>query len=540
MSSLRKHYRRSPDKEESNKGDWRDNISKRKRKREDDDMDQDRDVRKYARGERSERRRSGWRKSDVEEDGRSDKRSGSRTRRSPSRGGRSRSRDKRSKVRRSRSRDKRSRSRDKRERGKRDRISRSRDRRSRDDGYDDKRKSRSFGSGTKYEKIKSHKEKDMDKKNVISEEEMKWMDMGLNQLAARMIKADLMGDNKTSKLFSERLEKARLLTDPANFEKQEDGSVVLLNLDGASAVKYSVAETADSDDIRILAAREKLTRKNDEILYDLRKENEMDADFDQEFDDFAVYNKKKKKKGKKGKKSSQRIAIDEYLKEKQNATECMYCYDNDNIPNQLKISLGIHAYVMLPFHKLVDGHCMIVPTEHECSGSRNVDDEVYEEIKKYMECICKMNYALGKGTIFMETFLKSKKGVHSHIDCIPLEPKYCNEAQYFFKKALQDSGPRWSSNPRLIMTSEKGLRRSIPTNFPYFHVQLGTTIGMAHTIENPSKFSPKFGFEVIGGILKMDPEKYLSLQDRPSLQQEQQYQLAFLAAWDPYDWTHEL
>jgi len=248
---------------------------------------------------------------------------------------------------------------------------------------------------------------------------------------------------------------------------------------------------------------------------------------------------KKKKNNKRNKNNSTRKAIQEYMKYDRLTSECDYCYENKKIPIQFMISLGIHAYLMLPKFPLCEGHCVIVPVEHSSSGCRSISEEVWEEMNIFMKSIVTMNRKLGNGTIFMETYLTNKPK-HTIIECIPLHPDLCAQAKMYFKKALEEEGPRWSSNPRLIDTSEKGLRSSVPERFPYFYVQYGVTMGNVHTIENEKKFPIDFGIDIIGGMLGLDPSEYQTTQSRLSYPEEIEVQKKFLKNWMPYDWTTKL
>ena len=41
----------------------------------------------------------------------------------------------------------------------------------------------------------------------------------------------------------------------------------------------------------------------------------------------------------------------------------------------------------------------------------------------------------------------------------------------YFRQALMECDDEWSTHKKLIKTREKGLRNSIPPNFPYFHAE---------------------------------------------------------------------
>lgn len=82
----------------------------------------------------------------------------------------------------------------------------------------------------------------------------------------------------------------------------------------------------------------------------------------------------------------------------------------------------------------------------------------------------------GQDVVFLETamHLNSGRG-HAVIDCIPVPEEVGADAPIFFKQGLDEAESEWSQHhaKRIIDTSSKGLRGSIPTNFAYFHVEFG-------------------------------------------------------------------
>eukprot|EP01130_Rhizamoeba_saxonica_P012769 TRINITY_DN5419_c0_g1_i2.p1 TRINITY_DN5419_c0_g1~~TRINITY_DN5419_c0_g1_i2.p1 ORF type:complete len:595 (+),score=144.73 TRINITY_DN5419_c0_g1_i2:297-2081(+) len=220
--------------------------------------------------------------------------------------------------------------------------------------------------------------------------------------------------------------------------------------------------------------------------------------------------------------------------------QCYYCFDNQFVGQQLRISMGNYVYLILPKNPIVPGHCLIVPMEHHNGGSRNVDEDTWEEIQKYMKSLCKLNYQKGMGTVFIETNVPYKNQVHhTFIECIPFDREMCALGPMYFKKAIEEDGPRWANNPKLIDCSKKGLRRSIPPDFKYFYVQFGMSQCWSHLIENPAKFTPNFGVNILAGIMQVDVEEY-RLAPRLTYEQEMQNKVLFLDTWDDFDWTYEL
>jgi len=139
----------------------------------------------------------------------------------------------------------------------------------------------------------------------------------------------------------------------------------------------------------------------------------------------------------------------------------------------------------------------------------------------------------------METVHNLKWQNHLIIECIPMTQNQFTEAPLFFKKALSESDSRWSQHKKVIDTTEKGIRRSIPPHFNYFYVQFGVNSGYAHQIEDPVKWSKHFGKEVIGGIMELDPDLWISPEILPHSTQVEQVK-ALLETWKNYDWTTAL
>ena len=67
------------------------------------------------------------------------------------------------------------------------------------------------------------------------------------------------------------------------------------------------------------------------------------------------------------------------------------------------------------------------------------------------------------------------------------------EGRALFQKAILESDEQWAQNVKLVDTTGKGLRRSIPARVPFFHVEFGLDKGMAHVIEDADQFPRYFG-----------------------------------------------
>jgi hypothetical protein len=81
-------------------------------------------------------------------------------------------------------------------------------------------------------------------------------------------------------------------------------------------------------------------------------------------------------------------------------------------------------------------------------------------------------------------------------------PQAMARAPLVVKREVDQATSDWAQHhaKRLIDTKAKGLRGSIPPNFPYFYVQFGYSAGFVHVIDDEAKFSPSFGRQVGGWV----------------------------------------
>lgn len=79
------------------------------------------------------------------------------------------------------------------------------------------------------------------------------------------------------------------------------------------------------------------------------------------------------------------FAIQDYAKTKKALDSCQFCYqdtDTTTVPPQAcMVALGTRTYLSLPLTEpLVDGHALIVPSQHHLS-SLEADDDTWDEIR---------------------------------------------------------------------------------------------------------------------------------------------------------------
>jgi hypothetical protein len=143
----------------------------------------------------------------------------------------------------------------------------------------------------------------------------------------------------------------------------------------------------------------------------------------------------------------------------------------------------------------------------------------------------------------METALKVQAGrAHACVECIPVDADAFARAPLIFKQELDTSESEWSQHhaKRVIDTSQKGLRRSIPEHFPYFHVEFGYKKGFVHVIDDESLWPRDFGRSIAVGLTAGNDEDMHRRARQRSATEKNADRDAFLHHWDEFDWTKQL
>jgi hypothetical protein len=222
---------------------------------------------------------------------------------------------------------------------------------------------------------------------------------------------------------------------------------------------------------------------------------------------------------------------------------CQFCFENPARPKHLVVAIANFSYLMLPqWQPVVPGHCCILTMQHE-SSTRGVDNNVWDEIRNFKKCLIMMFGKQEKEVVFLETVTGlSKQRRHCLVECIPLPQHAAKQAPLYFKKAIDEAEDEWSQHnaKKLIDTSEKGLRGSIPKDFPYFHVEFGLKKGFVHVIDDESNFEANFGLNVVRGILKLPAEDMHRRRAHLSVEAQKGAVAEFSRDWAAFDWTKQL
>jgi hypothetical protein len=215
------------------------------------------------------------------------------------------------------------------------------------------------------------------------------------------------------------------------------------------------------------------------------------------------------------------------------------------------------------------GQCMIVPIAY-CESFVSLDEDAWDEVKRFQLSLCHMFHSQGRGVIFLETVHLTSQSAsggvgggmttQARMDVIPVPLAVERDAQLYFRSALAEVAQEWGTHQRPIALEEVGLRggkktlrNSVPRRgFPYFYCGWGegsvnnnnncesTVGGYVQLIENEDgkRFQKDFGLDVIAGMMGCDPIRFQ--RKSPSLDGDRGAILQFCDSWKKFDWTLEL
>jgi hypothetical protein len=389
------------------------------------------------------------------------------------------------------------------------------------------------------ESSSDHKTNDVTTIKETKQEKEEETNEDANELGAKLIRAELMGDDALVGQLRARLEVARSkkLNHNTNPHAESTTSKSMTKNNGRKG-KFSSSNTQIAS---IDMEQAKMLKRN------------YHGD---EYDDFGEV-KTKKKRNVNSTSSSSRSSNNEttfgtstkdQFKHSINSNDsslcenCEYCFDN--VKKHLVVSIGKYSYLCLPStESLVDGNCFIVPMAHQ-SSSVTCDEEIWNEIQDFRRTLVKMFDLKKQDCIFYEQYSHTKKFSHMIIECVPIGRQASNVAPGYFKKALQESEHEFKAqNKQLIYLKsnnpEQSIRNVLPKSMPYFTVNFGLDHGYAHVIENDEAFPSHFAKEVIGGILDLDPMQWRRTRLDDFTRQSKKA-VEFLKWWKPFDFNQKL
>ncbi|CDO99174.1 unnamed protein product [Coffea canephora] len=353
-----------------------------------------------------------------------------------------------------------------------------------------------------------------------------------NQLAAKVMQLRMKGKHEEAQKLLEEAESTKVKPDAEeeSHRPRIDGSTSRYIMHDVSARQKMKEEDAD------LHLAQKIMRN---------QQYKVSGQADDEYDYEDGPRKKTQHRGRGTDQKSNEISqatriANRLLTQKE---RCQFCFENPARPKHLVVAIANFTYLSLPHRQpVVPGHCWIVTMQHE-SSTRTVDNNVWDEIRNFKKCLIMMFAKQDKEVVFLETVMGlAQQRRHCLLECIPLPQEVAKQAPLYFKKAIDEAEEEWSQHnaKKLIDTSQKGLRASIPKNFPYFHVEFGLDKGFVHVIDDEKQFKSNFGLNVIRGMLRLPAEDMHRRQKHESLEMQKQAVAGFAGDWEPFDWTKQL
>ena len=409
-----------------------------------------------------------------------------------------------------------------------------------------------------------------------SQEVVLMSDKEMNILGAKLVKAELMGNEALATKLKTKLDAARKAKESFNASGEKvDTSVIEkeiiltrtdskgmtrpveanVNHDKISAKRKKKGKVqthvkgerqryfADDDryDLKQMYEREKMSTSEDQnsMLSRLAGRAVEKTNDDYDFDDLITDRASTKRSEEADSIRERDRAINENRKLNQKMEECKFCFGTKNMQKHLIIAVGRTCYLCLPHHTpLTEFHCFVAPLSHVSCGIK-LDEDVWSEMQEFKKSLTRMfmDEEESDDCVFFESALKLKRHPHMLLECVPIPREVGETAPMYFQKAIQECETEWSHNQKLIsLTKERSLRRSIPKGLPYFHVDFGLEDGFAHVIEDEQEFPTNFAQEIIGGMLDLEPRIWRHPK-RESFESQKKRVLAFASRWKNFDFT---
>nr|XP_018901629.1 PREDICTED: CWF19-like protein 2 [Bemisia tabaci] len=361
-----------------------------------------------------------------------------------------------------------------------------------------------------------------------------------NELAAKMMKAELIGNDALVAKLKKQLEEARQKNkaggSQASRSRATEEVVVLTSTDKRGFTKpLSSSENpygdgrgkkrkekvsthqagkreryfADDDKYTLqnMFEREKLDTVEDSNALFAKlafksKIGEDDGAFDME--DVFMEQASRKDSNQKLEEKQRSQAIAKHKQTQRVLESCIHCLESEKMLKHTIIDIGNKCYLCVPsFRSLSEGHCLIVPSYHVACATQ-LDEEVWEEMQNYRKKLTKLFLSQDEDVVFFETAMGFSHLPHMVLHCVPMQKEIGDMAPIYFKKAILESETEWAQNKKVVDLSQKSVRRAIPKGLPYFAVDFGLQGGFAHVIEDEKLWPRNFAQNIIGGMLDLD------------------------------------
>ncbi|CAH0757576.1 unnamed protein product [Diatraea saccharalis] len=386
-------------------------------------------------------------------------------------------------------------------------------------------------------------------------------DEKLNKLAAKVVKAEILGDTEQVAKLKAKLEAAReYRKQNPNAGKEDDDGVMLMSTTSSGSSR-PLANTAKGDsrskggkrkaETYTLGERTKYFGNDDKYnLAQMFEQEKYGNNYDNDaqlarvagshknpnddLEDIFLDDISKNRNVAKDRDVEKQRAIKQHVKLERSLEGCEYCVDSKNMLKHLMVSCGSKVYVAVPSKQsLVRGQCVISTIQHNTCVTA-LDEDVWEEIMTYRRALTQFYNSQSQDVVFFELATKLHRFPHMVINCVPVPRDVGDMASIYFKKALLECETEWSMNKKVVELKGKDIRKGIPKGLPYFWVDFGMDPGFAHVIEDQQLFPRNFGEEIIGGMLDLDHHLWKNPRKEYGDLQRKKV-LDFIKEWKPFD-----
>ena len=138
--------------------------------------------------------------------------------------------------------------------------------------------------------------------------------------------------------------------------------------------------------------------------------------------------------------------------------------------------------------------------------------------------------------MFLERAAGLDRVPHMRIDVVPVDEEMSEEVRLFFTKSLLEDDAEWASHRKVIDTVAKGgiIKKVIPWNMEYLHVDFNGRGGFAHVIEDERRYGPHLHLEVLSSALGIEDVNF-SIPLGKHEQEEEGRRMR--KQFKPFDWS---
>jgi len=189
----------------------------------------------------------------------------------------------------------------------------------------------------------------------------------------------------------------------------------------------------------------------------------------------------------------------------QTSNNCTKCIGSNKFKEHLLVKTEDNFYLSVPENPLTEGHALIVPNSHVLALTELEPDEFFEftALQKHLVSMYKKH--LGKSLVFVEAPKDLSLCKHTAVEVVPITPTQEEDCRIMVYKELTDSDEEWTSNPRVIQTTNKPIPKAVPQGFGYIHFDFNAKGGYAHVVEDKRHFRGDLARQILAEVLGVDP-----------------------------------